>query len=187
MSAHADSSCTMLLCEASGALLSGARGPSYLEALTRQEGSAHLKTDNMQVKQDASQEGSNCHSHGSTARAVPPGDKLSGKTYTGLRKSRQSHSAQGPGNTGYTSLTDLSVPVTSVSAFCQAVLSKIIPNEFYGLGGAQAHNRRIFLGNVDRFLKLRRFETISLHEVVQGLKVCVYANLSNVTAIKYGT
>lgn len=62
------------------------------------------------------------------------------------------------------------MPVSNVSAFCQAVLSKVIPHEFYGTGQVQHHNRRILMKNVDRFIRLRRFETISLHEVLQGWK-----------------
>lgn len=64
------------------------------------------------------------------------------------------------------------MPVSNISAFCQAVLSSIIPNPFWGLkDDVQNHNRATFLRHVDRFIKLRRFETISLHEVMQGMKV----------------
>lgn len=66
---------------------------------------------------------------------------------------------------------ELAVSMAQVSAFCQAVLSKIIPFDFWGSGDVQMHNRQVFLKNVDRFIKLRRFEVISLHEVMQGLKV----------------
>jgi telomerase reverse transcriptase len=69
------------------------------------------------------------------------------------------------------SMTELATPIPQVSSFCQAVLSKIIPHEFWGHGDVQAHNRGMLLKNVDRFIKLRRFETMSLHEVMQGLKV----------------
>lgn len=68
-------------------------------------------------------------------------------------------------------MAELATPISQVSAFCQAVLSKIIPHEFWGHGDVQAHNRGMLLKNVDRFVKLRRFETMSLHEVMQGLKV----------------
>lgn len=71
----------------------------------------------------------------------------------------------------FSSMTDLATPISQVSAFCQAVLSKIIPHEFWGHGDVQTHNRGILLKNVDKFIRLRRFETMSLHEVMQGLKV----------------
>ncbi|KAK0731718.1 hypothetical protein B0H67DRAFT_84786 [Lasiosphaeris hirsuta] len=47
----------------------------------------------------------------------------------------------------YDSLIELATPVSSVSAFCQAVLSKIIPNDFWGKGLVQEHNKEIFLKN----------------------------------------
>lgn len=68
-------------------------------------------------------------------------------------------------------MMDYATPIANVSAFCRAVLSKLIPNEFWGLGEVQSHNMRVFSRNVDRFITLRRFESLSLHEVVQGMKV----------------
>ena len=62
-------------------------------------------------------------------------------------------------------------PVAKVSAFCRAVLSKIIPRDFWGIGERQLHNEDVFLRNVDRFIGLGRFESLSLHEVSQGIKV----------------
>lgn len=69
------------------------------------------------------------------------------------------------------SLLDHSTPTAMVSAFCRAVLSRLLPSEFWGIGEAKAENENCFLRNVDRFIELRRFESLSLHEVSQGLKV----------------
>lgn len=66
---------------------------------------------------------------------------------------------------------DLASPSADVSAFCRAVLSRVIPDEFWGVGEDQTHNKQVLLKNVDRFVDLRRFETLSLHDVVQGMKV----------------
>ncbi len=71
-------------------------------------------------------------------------------------------------------MMDHATPAAMVSAFCRAVLSHIIPPGFWGNGSDQAHNERVFQRNVDRFVELRRFETMSLHEVSQGLKVMVF-------------
>lgn len=78
------------------------------------------------------------------------------------------------------SLTELAVPISHVSAFCQAVLSKIIPHGFWGQAdtNVQRQNRETFLRNVDRFVKLRRFESMSLHDVTQGLKASVFLRSS---------
>ncbi|KAL8331586.1 hypothetical protein RB593_002150 [Gaeumannomyces tritici] len=70
-----------------------------------------------------------------------------------------------------TSTLDLSSPVSHVSAYCQAVLSKIIPTDFWGTGNVQIENKRRFLKHVDHFVKLRRFETMNLHELKQGFKI----------------
>ena len=68
------------------------------------------------------------------------------------------------------SMMDHATPASKVSAFCRAVLSALIPHEFWGSGGERSHNEAVFNRNVDRFIKLRRFENLSLHEVSQGLK-----------------
>jgi hypothetical protein len=51
------------------------------------------------------------------------------------------------------------------------VLQKLIPRQFFGVGPDGTHNLRLVLQNVDRFIKLRRFESLSLHEVCKGIKV----------------
>ncbi|OLN82062.1 Telomerase reverse transcriptase 1 [Colletotrichum chlorophyti] len=84
-------------------------------------------------------------------------------------KSRQS--APSMPEINFNAVTDLATPVAHVSTFCQTVLAKIIPSEFWGGCESQIHNRRKFLGKVDHFIKLRRFESMSLHEVADGLKV----------------
>jgi telomerase reverse transcriptase len=72
------------------------------------------------------------------------------------------------------SMLDYSTPPVMVSAFCRAVLSHLLPSDFWGTGDTKAANEKAFLQNVDRFIELRRFESLSLHEVSQGLKVCFY-------------
>lgn len=68
-------------------------------------------------------------------------------------------------------IVDVATPASHVSRFCQVVLSKIIPNEFWGTGPSQKHNKEVVLRNVDRFVRLRRFENMSLHDAFQGIKV----------------
>ncbi|PGH29534.1 telomerase reverse transcriptase [[Emmonsia] crescens] len=71
-------------------------------------------------------------------------------------------------------MTDYATPHAAVSAFCRAVLLKLIPNELYGYGEDGIKNRDIIMRHVDSFVQLRRFESLSLHEVSQGLKItCV--------------
>lgn len=69
-------------------------------------------------------------------------------------------------------LTDYATPTSSVSAFCRAVLLNLIPPKFFGEGQGGLFNRKIIMKHVDSFIKMRRFESLSLHEVCKGLKVC---------------
>jgi hypothetical protein len=68
-------------------------------------------------------------------------------------------------------MMDYATPVSSVSAFCRAVIQKLIPPTFYGVGADGLANRRIVLKHIDQFIKMRRFESLSLHEVCKGMKV----------------
>lgn len=69
------------------------------------------------------------------------------------------------------SLTDYATPASSVSAFCRAVLRKLIPPQFFGTGEDGLANKRVIFTHVDRFVRMRRFESLNLHEVCQGLKI----------------
>lgn len=71
-------------------------------------------------------------------------------------------------------LVSLATPHSDVSAFCRAVLTTVIPNDFWGEGSQGQRNRECVMQNVDRFVRLRRFETLSLHAVFQSLKVLFY-------------
>lgn len=73
----------------------------------------------------------------------------------------------------FDSLAELACPNAHVSAFCQSVLSRIIPDGFWGEGDTMEHNKKAILRKVDHFIKLRRFETMSLHEIIQDLKASI--------------
>ncbi|KAI6350784.1 hypothetical protein MCOR25_010392 [Pyricularia grisea] len=68
-------------------------------------------------------------------------------------------------------ILDLATPAVHVSAYCQAVLSRLVPDKFWGDGEIRVANKKVFLKHVDHFVKLRRFETMNLHELSQGLKI----------------
>ncbi|KAI7675364.1 hypothetical protein KC318_g994, partial [Hortaea werneckii] len=54
-----------------------------------------------------------------------------------------------------------------VSAFCRAAIMTVFPEELWG-GLA---NRRIMLRNVDSFVRMRRYESMSVHDVLQPLQI----------------
>ncbi|EPE03966.1 telomerase reverse transcriptase [Ophiostoma piceae UAMH 11346] len=68
-------------------------------------------------------------------------------------------------------LVDLAVPLAQVSAFCQAVIQKVFPGEFWGSGDIRTHNKTTILQRVDTFIRLLRYEAQSLHGLMQGLKI----------------
>ncbi|GJC83839.1 telomerase reverse transcriptase [Colletotrichum liriopes] len=71
----------------------------------------------------------------------------------------------------FDAVTELATPAAHVSAFCQAVLAKVIPNEFWGFGDDQVHNKKMVLKRVNHFIRMRRFESMSLYELTDGIKV----------------
>ncbi|KAF4335718.1 telomerase reverse transcriptase [Fusarium beomiforme] len=80
-------------------------------------------------------------------------------------------STQEPSLPNHESLVDLATPLSQVSSFCQAVLSKIVPKRFWGDDTIQKHNKSVIMRNVDHFIRLKRFETMSLHEITQDIKI----------------
>ncbi|KAJ3168414.1 hypothetical protein HDU87_001145 [Geranomyces variabilis] len=65
-----------------------------------------------------------------------------------------------------------------VYAFARAVFSQVIPHEFWG----SDYNREIVLKAVDKFIRLRRYETTSLQNVIKHFKIndCAWAASSNI-------
>ena len=65
-----------------------------------------------------------------------------------------------------------------VSAFCRAVILKVFPAEFWGAGVMRSLNQKLILRNVDKFVRLRRYESLTLHVVLEGVKVHAIAWLA---------
>lgn len=66
---------------------------------------------------------------------------------------------------------DSATTSANVSAFVRAVISRVVPHELWGTGPEGVENERLIMRSVNRFVILRRFEGLTLHEVLQGLKV----------------
>lgn len=66
------------------------------------------------------------------------------------------------------SFVDMACPTAHVSAFCRAIISKVIPEAFWG----GDHNKHIVMYWVDQFVNVRRFESFTLHQVTQKIQVC---------------
>lgn len=58
-----------------------------------------------------------------------------------------------------------------VSAFCRAAVRSVFPFDFFCSCGTRPSNIDVVARQIDRFVSLRRFETMSLHDALQGLAI----------------
>ncbi|KAI5301076.1 hypothetical protein KEM56_001993, partial [Ascosphaera pollenicola] len=68
-------------------------------------------------------------------------------------------------------MTTLATSPEAVSSFARSILKRILPHELFGQGQDGMLNLDSLMLQVDVFIKLRRFENLSLHTVAQGLKI----------------
>ncbi|KAG9689750.1 hypothetical protein KCU95_g13462, partial [Aureobasidium melanogenum] len=67
---------------------------------------------------------------------------------------------------------------SQVSAFCRSVIAKVFPGRLWGEGEDGIANKAHIMYQVDRFVRLGRYESLMLHEVAQGIKI------SNITWLR---
>jgi telomerase reverse transcriptase len=70
-----------------------------------------------------------------------------------------------------TPATDFATPASDVSAFCRAVLKNVMPKGCWGVNAQGVENEQLIMKAVDRFVHARKFESLTLHEVLDGIKV----------------
>lgn len=71
------------------------------------------------------------------------------------------------------SITDMATEYAHVSAFSRAVLRSLIPKSFFGIPESDdaLHNERHLGAFVDKFIRLRKYESLTLHDLLQGFKI----------------
>ncbi|CAD0112186.1 unnamed protein product [Aureobasidium uvarum] len=69
------------------------------------------------------------------------------------------------------SIMKLATSSSQVSAFCRSVIAKVFPGRLWGEGEVGAANKAHIMHQVDRFVKLGRYESLMLHEVTQRIKI----------------
>ena len=74
--------------------------------------------------------------------------------------------------------TRLATSPSDVSLFCRVTLLNVIPNEFWGISKEGEDNKNSIMQRVDQFVHLRKYETFSLHNVFQGIKVGWHATFT---------
>ncbi|EXJ61309.1 uncharacterized protein A1O5_11866 [Cladophialophora psammophila CBS 110553] len=82
------------------------------------------------------------------------------------------------GNDGDSSFLQHSTPVARVSAFCRSVISHLLPRHAFGSGLEGEVNHGVMMKKIDEFIRMRRFESMSLHQAVQGIHITSIAWLS---------
>ncbi|ETI28779.1 hypothetical protein G647_01230 [Cladophialophora carrionii CBS 160.54] len=75
------------------------------------------------------------------------------------------------GHDSDTSFLPHATPAARVSAFCRAVVSSLLPRNAFGSGLDGQENRKMILNKVDDFVQMRRFESMTLHQVLQGFRI----------------
>jgi hypothetical protein len=68
---------------------------------------------------------------------------------------------------GQQCFTGMACSTADVSAFCRAVVAKVIPHDFFG----EDSNKRTIMYWIDQFISLRLFESLTLHQVTQKIQV----------------
>lgn len=64
---------------------------------------------------------------------------------------------------------DLATPPSRVSAYCRAVIEHVFPGKLWDGKGGNA-NKHAVMQHIDRFVKLGRYESMTLHDVLQDFK-----------------
>lgn len=67
--------------------------------------------------------------------------------------------------------TALATPHANVSAFCRQVIDRVFPKEFWGSGNDGQKNANVISRNVDMFIRLRKGEGLTLHDVLQDIQI----------------
>lgn len=81
-----------------------------------------------------------------------------------------------------TSTFDQATALSSVSAFCRAVIRNVFPPDAFGESSSEGNNYGSIMRSVDSFVCLRRYETFSLHDVMQDIKLKHIAWLKSLRA-----
>lgn len=67
------------------------------------------------------------------------------------------------------SIFDLATPPAKVSAFCRSIVSHVFPGAFWGEGEQGQMNKAVVLNAIHQFIMLRRYEGMTMHDVLQGI------------------
>lgn len=115
-------------------------------------------------KQDAGTGLLQSQGHQSGSTKLDSQIKVSPKSLSSLKTSAPSYSHE-------RSLLVYATPTAKVAAFCRAVFRAILPRRTFGIGEDGRRNWDVILQQVDAFVRLRRFESTTLHHVCQNIRM----------------
>ncbi|THZ99468.1 hypothetical protein D6C82_05157 [Aureobasidium pullulans] len=72
---------------------------------------------------------------------------------------------------GGDNIMGLATSSSQVSAYCRSVIAKVFPGNLWGEGEVGAVNKTHVMHQIDRFVRLGRYESLMLHEVAQNIKI----------------
>ncbi|THW23772.1 hypothetical protein D6D23_05486 [Aureobasidium pullulans] len=72
---------------------------------------------------------------------------------------------------GSDNIMGLATSSSQVSAYCRSVIAKVFPGNLWGEGELGAVNKAHVMHQIDRFVRLGRYESLMLHEVAQNIKI----------------
>ncbi|KAH7072960.1 hypothetical protein BKA63DRAFT_54667 [Paraphoma chrysanthemicola] len=104
---------------------------------------------------------------------LPPRDVQDGASKSPERDDNVSTDISESRHSGNTCFTDMACSTADVSGFCRAVVARVIPNGFWG----SDNNKRTIMYWIDQFVSIRRFESLTLHQVTQNIEVALPFNL----------
>lgn len=62
-------------------------------------------------------------------------------------------------------------PTAYVSAFCCAVIRRLLPGDALGVEADSEHNWSVLFAQIDHFVQMRKYESLTLHTVFQNLRI----------------
>lgn len=65
----------------------------------------------------------------------------------------------------------LATPAAQVSAYCRGVVDRILLSRFWGEGPTGVYNKTRIMNEIHRFVLMRRYESMTLHDVMHNMKI----------------
>lgn len=96
-------------------------------------------------------------------------NELKTQTTTVIEKSTHASTPSTDSGDTETAMYPFATPQSQIVAFCQAALKQLLPRDSFGTGKRGVKNYAMIMDYVSHFIHMRRHESMSMHELTQGL------------------